>query len=91
MFLFAGSNQSRSKEKRSIYIDSSDVKERQISASYMIPTPVWKSSYRLVFDDKSESTLEGWAIIDNTTGEDWTNVRLAVVSGRPVSFHQPVI
>jgi hypothetical protein len=82
----AAVNQSRSKEKRSIYIDSSDAKERQIAASYMIPAPVWKSSYRLVFDDKSESTLEGWAIIDNTTGEDWINVNLAVVSGRPVSF-----
>jgi hypothetical protein len=79
-------NQSRSTDKRSIYIDSSDAKERQIAASYMIPTPVWKSSYRLIFTDKAEPTLEGWAIIDNTTGEDWTNVRLAVVSGRPVSF-----
>lgn len=82
----AAVNQSRSKEKRSIYIDSSDAKERQIAASYMIPAPVWKSSYRLIFDEKSESTLEGWAIIDNTTGEDWINVNLAVVSGRPVSF-----
>jgi hypothetical protein len=79
-------NQSRSTDKRSIYIDSSDTKERQIDASYMIPTPVWKSSYRLIFADKGEPTLEGWAIIDNTSGEDWTNVRLAVVSGRPVSF-----
>jgi hypothetical protein len=79
-------NQSRSTDKRSIYIDSSDAKERQIAASYTIPTPVWKSSYRLIFGDKGEPTLEGWAIIDNTTGEDWTNVRLAVVSGRPVSF-----
>jgi hypothetical protein len=82
----AAVNQSRSKEKRSIYIDSSDAKERQIAASYMIPMPVWKSSYRLIFDEKSDSTLEGWAIIDNTTGEDWNNVQLAVVSGRPVSF-----
>ncbi|MGD0298778.1 MAG: DUF4139 domain-containing protein [Bryobacteraceae bacterium] len=82
----AAVNQSRSKEKRSIYIDSSDAKERQIAASYMIPAPVWKSSYRLIFDEKSESTLEGWAIIDNTTGEDWINVNLAVVSGQPVSF-----
>ncbi len=73
-------------DKRSIYIDSSDAKERQIAASYMVPTPVWKSSYRLIFDDKTEPTLEGWAIIDNTSGEDWTNVSLAVVSGRPVSF-----
>jgi hypothetical protein len=79
-------NQSRSTDKRGIYIDSSDAKERQIDASYMIPAPVWKSSYRLIFTDKGEPTLEGWAIIDNTTGEDWTNVRLAVVSGRPVSF-----
>src|SRR5258708_7072712 len=79
-------NQSRSTDKRSIYIDSSDGKERQIDASYMLPSPVWKSSYRLIFNDKGEPTLEGWAIIDNTTGEDWTNVRLAVVSGRPVSF-----
>ena len=79
-------NQARSRDKRSIYIDSSDAKERQIAASYMIPTPVWKSSYRLVFNDKTEPMLEGWAIVDNTTGEDWTNVMLAVVSGRPVSF-----
>ena len=63
-------NQSRSQDKRSIYIDSSDSKERQIAATYMIPTPVWKSSYRLIFNDKTDPTLEGWAIIDNTTGED---------------------
>jgi hypothetical protein len=79
-------NQSRSLDKRSVYVDSSDVKERQIQASYMVPMPVWKSSYRLIFNDKTDPTLEGWAIIDNTTGEDWTNVALAVVSGRPVSF-----
>lgn len=79
-------NQSRSSDKRSIYIDSSDAKERQVDASYMIPAPVWKSSYRLIFNEKGDPTLEGWAIIDNTSGEDWTNVRLAVVSGRPVSF-----
>jgi hypothetical protein len=79
-------NQSRSQDKRSIYIDSSDAKARQIDASYMVPMPVWKSSYRLIFNDKTDPTLEGWAIIDNTTGEDWTNVLLAVVSGRPVSF-----
>src|SRR5579872_2160582 len=79
-------NQSRSQDKRSIYIDSSDVRARQIDANYTIPMPVWKSSYRLIFNDKTDPTLEGWAIIDNTTGEDWTNVVLAVVSGRPVSF-----
>lgn len=78
--------QARSKEKRSVYIDSSDAKDRQVSAIYMLPMPVWKSSYRLVFPEQGQPTLEGWAIVDNTTADDWSNVRLAVVSGRPVSF-----
>jgi hypothetical protein len=39
-----------------------------------------------MFNDKGDPTLEGWAIVDNTSGEDWSNVRLAVVSGKPVSF-----
>jgi len=78
--------QARSKEKRSVYIDSTDSKARDIEASYMIPSPVWKSSYRLIFGDSGQPTLEGWAIVDNTTGDDWTNVRLALVSGRPISF-----
>jgi len=76
----------RSKDKRSVYIDSSDAKERQVVASYMIPAAVWKSSYRLIFGDKGQPTLEGWAIVDNTTGEDWTKVQLSLVSGRPISF-----
>src|SRR5579884_1979648 len=78
--------QARSKDKRSIYIDSSDSKDREISAMYMVPMPVWKSSYRLVFDAQGQATIEGWAIVDNTTGDDWTKVRISVVSGRPVSF-----
>ena len=76
----------RSKEKRSVYIDSTDDKERQVVASYMIPAPVWKSSYRLIFGKEGKPTLEGWAMVDNTTGEDWTKVRLSLVSGRPISF-----
>ena len=77
---------SRSKDKRSVYIDSTDTKARDISASYMIPAAVWKSSYRLIFAEAGQPTLEGWAIVDNTTGEDWTKVQLSLVSGRPISF-----
>lgn len=77
---------SRSRDKRSVYIDSADAKEREVVASYMIPAAVWKSSYRLIFAGASQPTLEGWAIVDNTTGEDWTKVQLSLVSGRPISF-----
>jgi len=78
--------QARANDKRSVYIDSTDSGRRQIAASYMIPTPVWKSSYRLIFPATGDALLEGWAIVDNTTGEDWTNISLALVSGRPISF-----
>ena len=81
----AALSQSRSKEKRSVYIDSTDSGARDIVASYMIPSPVWKSSYRLIFGETGQPTLEGWAIVDNITGDDWTNVRLALVSGRAIS------
>ena len=76
----------RSKEKRTVYIDSTDSKRRDVVASYMLPTPVWKSSYRLIFGEGAQPTLEGWAIVDNTTGEDWNQVTLSLVSGRPISF-----
>jgi hypothetical protein len=81
-----GVAQGRSLEKRSIYIDSADAKSRRLVVSYVIPTPVWKSSYRLIWRASGEPLLEGWGIVDNTTGEDWQNVQLALVSGRPVSF-----
>jgi hypothetical protein len=82
--------QSRSQDRRSVYIDSSSAGTRQIAAGYMIPMPVWKSSYRLIFGATGDPTFEGWAIVDNTSDEDWTNVNLSLVSGRPISFISPL-
>jgi len=79
-------NQSHARDRRSVYIDAVGSGTRKLSASYMTPAAVWKSSYRLMFGAAGEPTLEGWAIVDNTSGDDWNNVRLAVVSGKPVSF-----
>jgi len=79
-------NAARSRDKRSLYIDSTGSQTRDVTASYMIPMPVWKSSYRLIFPASGQPTLEGWAIVDNTTGDDWTGVQLSLVSGRPISF-----
>jgi chaperonin cofactor prefoldin len=76
----------RSRDRRNVLIEGSQQGPRNVTASYMLPAPVWKSSYRLIFPASGDPTLEGWAIVDNTSGEDWTNVRLSVVSGRPISF-----
>jgi hypothetical protein len=79
-------NQSHARDRRSVYIDAVGSGPRKLTASYMTPAAVWKSSYRLMFGAAGEPMLEGWAIVDNTSGDDWNNVRLAVVSGKPVSF-----
>lgn len=72
---------------------------REVMVGYVHEMPVWKTSYRLVLPevDAEEGTgsadkpkgmmmLQGWAIVENTTDQDWNNVRLGLVSGRPVSF-----
>ncbi len=77
--------EAKSKDKRSIYVDSNGSASRSLRLSYITPVAIWKSSYRLSLDSATPR-LEGWAIVDNTTDEDWSNVRLSVVSGRPISF-----
>src|SRR5205085_1276822 len=45
-------------------------------------------SYRLVLakGKGDKPFLQGWAVVENPTDEDWRDVRMALVSGRPISF-----
>lgn len=63
--------------------------ERDIFVAYIHEMPVWKTSYRLVLPEPgsdSKPTIQGWAIVENNTDEDWQNVGLSLVAGQPVSF-----
>lgn len=59
---------------------------RKARVAYITETPVWKTSYRLVLNKQNQPFLQAWAIVENTTDHDWQNVRLSLVSGRPLSF-----
>jgi hypothetical protein len=61
---------------------------RPVSISYVIPSPVWKVSYRLDMGKGANARFQGWAIVDNDSDEDWRNVELSLAAGRPVSFVQ---
>src|SRR6185437_7867837 len=63
---------------------------RQLCVSYISEVPIWKTTYRIVLPTKADDKplLQGWAIVDNTTGEDWDNVELSLVAGAPQSFIQ---
>ena len=58
----------------------------QLKLSYVTEAPSWKPSYRVVLGQNGKVELEAWAIVDNTSGEDWKNVRLGVGSSSALSF-----
>ena len=64
---------------------------RELHVSYISEVPVWKSTYRILFTGAASSaTLQGWSVVDNTTGSDWNNVHLDLIAGAPQSFIQPL-
>lgn len=56
-----------------------------IQVAYLQQFPLWKTSYRIELGAK-ESRIQGWAQIDNPTGEAWEDVTVSLLSGAPVSF-----
>jgi hypothetical protein len=57
-----------------------------LMVSYIAEMPLWKPAYRLVADPKGGVLLQGWAVVDNVSGEDWKQARLSLVAGAPMSF-----
>jgi hypothetical protein len=80
----------RQEDLRRMTISANGTGERQLFVSYISEVPIWKTTYRIVLPSKtdSEPLLQGWAIVDNTVGEDWNNVELSLVAGAPQSFIQ---
>ena len=75
-------------QKKAVSINCAGEGKRNIKVGYVVENPIWKTSYRLVLDKdrKEKPFLQGWAIVENPTDEDWKDVRMALVSGRPISF-----
>ncbi|MFO0797359.1 MAG: DUF4139 domain-containing protein [Gemmataceae bacterium] len=75
--------------KKAVSVHFSGDGKRRVQVGYVIESPIWKTSYRLVLDAQGKGGkpyLQGWAVVENTTDEDWANVRMALISGRPISF-----
>jgi hypothetical protein len=81
---------SREQDVRSMVISTAGTGERPLFVSYISEVPIWKSTYRLVLPATGKPLLQGWAIVDNTIGEDWRDVELSLVAGAPQSFIQDI-
>ena len=91
----------RDKDLRQMTISTTGDGPRDVVVSYISEVPVWKSTYRIVlpkggensatkFATQNDALLQGWAVVDNTVGEDWRNVQLSLVAGAPQSFIEPI-
>jgi hypothetical protein len=54
--------------------------------TYVTESSAWKPSYRLVVGAGGKVMIEGWAVVDNLSGEDWNRVRVGVGSSAAMSF-----
>ena len=82
---------SRERDVRQMVISTTGTGERPLFVSYISEVPIWKTTYRLVMREAgARPLLQGWAIVDNTIGEDWKDVELSLVAGAPQSFIQNV-
>ncbi len=62
--------------------------ERDLRIGYLIEMPIWKCSYRLILDakDKESALIQGWAMAENTTEDDWKDINISFVAGNPLSY-----
>lgn len=79
--------------------DAQAAGERRVRVGYVAATPLWKATYRLSLGadgataqdgqaQDGKGALQGWAVLENLSGEDWRGVDLTVVSGNPVTLRQ---
>lgn len=84
--LLLAENQSQNDKTVTLHFGGQN--ERDVNVSYLVETPVWKTTWRLDLGDQDSqnSRLQGWALVENTSDNDWNDVSLALISGQPVSY-----
>lgn len=77
-------------DRRRLAIQTQGAGERRVRVAYVVEAPLWKSAYRLTLGGATpdQGDLQGWAVLENLSGEDWEGVELTVASGNPVTFRQ---
>lgn len=81
--------QARDQSKKTVTVHFDGNGARSVGMGYLVETPVWKTTYRLLLPDPktaNNADLQAWAIVENQTDNDWENVSLSLVGGRPISY-----
>lgn len=87
----AAVRENRARDSRTVTVSLRGNGKRVVRAAYVVSVPVWKAAYRVTLPADATATkagMQGWAVLENMTGTDWSNVELTLVSGSPVTFRQ---
>ncbi|MBL8250222.1 MAG: hypothetical protein JNK31_00980 [Candidatus Competibacter sp.] len=90
----AAVSEHRAHHRRALRLQVKGEGKRRVRAGYVVEAPLWKTSYRLNLeanpqpDVPARSRLQGWALLENMSGQDWDGVELTLASGNPVTFRQ---
>jgi len=75
-------------DRRTLTLQTTGDDERIVRLGYVVAAPLWKTTYRLALGEGATALLQGWATLENMSGQDWNGVELTLVSGNPVTFRQ---
>jgi catechol 2,3-dioxygenase-like lactoylglutathione lyase family enzyme len=84
----------RVQDRRTLAVSLKGTGRRTVRVGYVVEAPLWKTAYRLTVPDApvvprgAHGLLQGWAVVENMSGQDWEGVELTLASGNPVTFHQ---
>jgi hypothetical protein len=73
-------------QKKTVTLQFHGSGTRQVSVGYVVERPIWKTTYRLMLQPNGKLFMQGWAIVENVSDDDWNNVRMVLVSAKPISF-----
>ena len=82
----------RVQDRRTLTITLADGPARHVRFAYVVPVPVWKTTYRITLaaDPAQPAHLEAFAVVENLSGRDWKGADVTLTSGRPVLYHTPL-
>jgi len=77
---------SHDSQKKLVSLGFNGAGKRAVRVGYVVERPIWKTTYRLRLETNGKLSLQGWALVENTSDDDWNDVRMVLVSGKPISF-----
>ena len=67
-------------DQLAVRLTSTASASRDVTLGWLQPAPVWKTAWRAEETDAG-LVLTGWAVIENTSGQDWDQIDLTLATG----------